>query len=213
MTLIGPLVSTWQIEQAYIATLTVWLDEYLDEVERINGLTVGTSIPRPPSAAIYGGMDFTAYNQTLCPAVITVVKPVGAPERSADGVFQTYEVHVGAVVIDEDEDTSRMFASFYGAAIMGAIGHRGGLGGTLSASTVLTGAPDISLPEPDKRRTHLCVTTFQTVVSPILDPYAGPTSPTPQTSPEYGGTPDAPWNNEPTVTTTGLAVIAEPITS
>jgi hypothetical protein len=216
----GPCISTWNVERAYIGLLGAatgagaagWLEVCLAEVERQNGLDASTVTRQPNIDCTYGGVDFLSYNQNNTPAVIVVVVPQGPPERFAEGIFQTYDVQVGVVVIDGDEDRARMIASFYGAAVMLAVCQHGGLQG-VAIETVMTGAPRVSLPTADQRRIALCVTTFASTVSPIVVPSAGPGTDTPPESPEYGGTPDAPFGQFPTVATTDLTVTGEPLTS
>jgi hypothetical protein len=207
VSIFGRLVSPWDIEVAVLTTLRTWMPSYLGEISRQQA-PLQTRLPAPGSYV--GSPDLEAWAQEDNPCVIVVVNPEGDPERTSDGIFQTYRAQVAVVILDDDPDQARMMASFYGAAVMGAITQRGSLGG-IATGTVLTGAPTLSLPDEDERGIYLCLTTFAVTVCPIVQPSAGPAVPTPPDSPEYGGNPDMPWGDFPTVQTTDLTVTGEPI--
>jgi hypothetical protein len=207
----GPLVGGSTIEAAVLDTLRTWLPTYLWEVERQHNIAKGT-LPHPPTPESYhGGVDFSSWQEDTCPEVIVVCNPTGEPERSGSvGYSQAFEIQIAAVVIDAEEDTSRLVAGYYGEALQGALVQQPALGG-LAEHTVMTSAPHLELQDPDERRLHQVSAAFQTFIAPIVIDQGGPDVPTPSDSPLYGGTPDAPYGDWPTVTTTQAVVTADPI--
>jgi len=76
----------------------------------------------------------------------------------------------------------------------------------------MTSAPSLEFQDPDERLDLQVAATFQTLVTSIVSEQAGPAVPDPPDSPQYGGRPDAPYGNWPTVATTDAEVSADPIT-
>lgn len=220
--LVSPLVSPWDVEQAVLGTLKTWLPSYLAEIEKERGLQP-RSLERPPTPESYHGNtgDMIAWVQDELPAVITVVEAVGEPELSASaGYTQCYQVEVWCVVMGDDgvqqvtqEDSARLQASHYGAATMLLVqqSELQNLPGLQWLKMV--GLPRVECPEPEKRREQAAITTFHVWISSVVDPNSGPVGPTPQESPEYGGEPEAPFKEDPTVSKTGTTVDGVPITS
>jgi hypothetical protein len=210
MTLFETLVGQPTVELATIGVLRAWLPIYLAEVERQHSLTAQT-LTRPPVPESYvGGLDFLGWQEDRCPTVIVVANPVGEPERTASaGYSQAFEVQVSAVVIGDSEDEARALAGHYGTAIQGAIVQQGSLGG-LAQRTVMTAAPRVEFQDPDQRRLAVAAATFHTFVDPIVSEDAGPDTTTPPDSPHYGGSPDAPFTDWPTVQTPHVSVTAQP---
>lgn len=214
MSIFGKLISPPDVEKAVVAHINVWLDTYLYEIERQAGLKK-RSLTRPPTPeSIRGAADFTVYEGDELPMVLVIANPAGEePERdAAAGYTQTYEIQVAAVMFTENEDEARVSAGYYGGAIQGFMVQRGDLGG-IASSTVMVAAPHTSMPDPDERRLMLCTATFHSHITPIVVDDAGPDAPTPSDSSAYGGTPQAPFGNWPTVSTTGLGITAETISS
>lgn len=210
----GPLVATEDVVQAAVSTLTLWMPEYLAEVERKKGLRRKT-IPRPPTSESYhGGVDLEAWIGADAPEVMVVVKPSGEPERSASaGYTQGYTLEVGCLCIgtgstlaERAEDEARIIASYLGAATMLLI-QQPTLGG-LTERLVMTAAPEVSLPDPDRRAIAQVVTGFEVWVSQIIEESAGPVGPNPQESPGYEGQ-EEPFEDAPTVETVDIKVTVE----
>lgn len=217
MSFFGPIVSQWQIEQAFIKTLKTWIPEYLAEIERQNGLK-NKIIPRPPTPeSIHGGTDLESYYQDILPEVVVVVEPLGPPELGGSaGYTGVYQVQVGCLWVgsgselaERPEDEARCVVSHYGAACMGIV-QQPGLGG-LADDLRMEGLPRISLPNTDKREIAQVETTFHVWVSEIILPNEGPVQPNPVESPEYGGEPEAPFSEDPTVEKVTVDINAEQI--
>jgi hypothetical protein len=202
----GPLVSQWNVEQATIATLQVWIPEYLAEIERQNNFQRLT-LPRPPAPeSIHGGIDFDQWYQDTTPEVIVVVEPEGEPERPASaGYTQLYQIQVGVLRVgsgstlaERPEDEARAVACFYGTACELLV-QQPSLNG-LTSDLVMVGLPRLSFPDPNKRAIVQVVTTFHAWVPEVIIDTAGPVQPRPAESPEYPGEPEQPYSDSPTVT-------------
>lgn len=201
---IGHLVGPWQVEQAVISHLRTWLDTYLNETERQVGLRPRAS-KRPDSTWIYGSTDFESYQEDCTPAVIVVCQPAASPPElfGSDGYEQWFETQVGCVITTrQDEDETRMWASIYATAVMGALIQHGAVGG-ISTRTVLTQAPHVTYLDPDKRNeaTGVCVVNIS--VEPIVDEKLGPDAPDPTSDPPPTQA------DRPEVTTTTVTVVGE----
>jgi len=207
-----PLIGAPNVEDAVLNTLRTWLPTYLWEIERQNDLRKG-SLPHPPTPESFdGGHDFLTWIEDQCPKVIAVVNPVGEPERSGSiGYSQAFAVQVGAVLFDDNEADARRLAGHYGTAIQGTILQQGDLGG-FAERTIMVQSPEVSFQDQDMRRLHQVVAVFHVFVTGIVSDSAGPDVPTPTDSPQYGGSPDVPFTDWPTVQTTDATVTAQPIT-
>jgi hypothetical protein len=211
----GPLISSWDVETAAISTLRTWFPTYLAELERQHGLRPKT-IPRPPSPESYhGGEDAESFFQEILPEVVVVANPTGEAERFSESITQCFELQVmclwigtGSELAERAEDEARAVASYLGSATM-LLAQQPSLGG-LAENTILIETPVVSLPNPDARQIAQVVTVFHTFVN-VIDPTAGPLQPLPEESPQYGGEPEAPFEEVPEVKETKVTIIAEKI--
>lgn len=211
--LYGPLISTEDVVEAAVTTLRLWMREYIASVERSHQLQRGT-IPRPPTPESYhGGNDFDSWIAEDAPEIMVVAKPSGEPELSASaGYTQGYELQVGCLCIgkgselaERAEDDARIVCSHLGAASMLLV-QQPTLGG-LTERLRMTGAPDITFPDPERRAVQQVVTTFEVWVSSIIREDAGPVGPTPKESPGFEGI-EEPFQEAPTVETVDITVNA-----
>jgi len=201
----GALVGPWQVEQAVITHLQTWLDTYLNEQERQLGLTPRAS-HRPDPTWIYGATDFESYREDSTPAVIVVCNPADTgPELIASDAYeQWFSVRVGSVIVNrQDEDTTRMMASLYATAVMGALIQQGSVQG-ISNRTVLTQSPTVDYPDPDERLLAIGITGVN-ISAAIGDEKLGPIETDPTSDP-----PTAPAD-PPEVSTVTVTVQGEPL--
>ena len=204
---LGPLISTWQVEQAALSVLREWFSAYLAAAEREAGLPVGT-VKRPPGEEFYyGGLDFQSEVPGALPVVIVVVKPEGKPEPSANFYTQAYSLKVACIVEADTEEEARRNASLMGVAAS-LFSHLGGLRG-LAENTVLAMAPDPEFvsPELSQRRLQRSVVEFTTWIPNLIN-RAGPAAETIKGSPEVV-VPELPPTPRPTVQTTDIIVKGE----
>jgi hypothetical protein len=178
----GSIISRGDVERAVLRLLRTppegstypLLVYYLAERERQAGLPART-LPVPPAPESFRGtLDFTAYVQDLCPMVLAVVQPVGAPERLEGATYgQWYDVQLGAVIVGTDEDSTRALADEYAASIMAAVLQQGSLGG-FAIKTDLSAAPKTEFFDPKQRRLVRSIVGFRTQVAPIVGEWGGP---------------------------------------
>jgi hypothetical protein len=213
--LFGPLVSPEDLIDAAIATLVTWFPTYCAEVERKHQLLPKT-IPRPPVPESYhGGVDLDSWIGQNTPEVMVLVKPSGSREPSASFYTQGYTLTIGclyigtgSVLAERPEDDTRKIASYLGAATMLLI-QQPTLGG-LTERLVMTAAPDVTLPDTEKRAIAQVVTEFEVWVTEIVSETSGPVGPSPQESPGYTG-PEEPFQPAPEAKTVNVDVNAEEI--
>lgn len=201
----GPLVSTWDVEQAVVAVYREWLNSYLAEIERQHDLG-NKALPRPPAdESYYGGLDFETEMQYELPAVIVVVQPEGGPERHEQLYVQAYNIQVGCVIRAPSEDEARQLASFYGAASMLLVQQESLPlpNATLADRTVMSDAPRVEFVDPESRQLMRSVAAFTAWISPIVEPDAGPV--------ELPQDPEAPVAPSPEVTDVEVTVVADSI--
>jgi hypothetical protein len=207
----GPLLSSWNVDQAVLATLRVWWRSYMAEVERQNGVPKGT-IPRPPDTESFRrGLDFEYYEEDDLPAVIVVSKPSGEPEVSDAGYVQRFEVKVGIVCEAEDELTAQLRAAFCGAASQLLV-QQSELEG-FAERTRMIGAPELEMPDDEERWLCRAVTTFYVWVAPVVIAEEGPIEP-PGPGMGPGGEdqePEEPYPPWPEAASTHITVTGEPI--
>lgn len=195
----GSIIAREQIEQAVIATLRTpppttsfpLIQYFLGEFERQRGLTAGT-LPPPPGASSYrGGVDFDVFEQEWAPMIMVVAEPVGTPERAQEGTYGSwFEIRVGALVTEQDEDSARVLADRYGACLATCLLQNGGLGTRtdfstgstvpLASRTVMETAPETTFPNPRMRRLAQSTVTLRSFVDAIAQdtgPISFPASP------------------------------------
>lgn len=179
MTIFGPLVGPITIENALIATLREWANEYAAEIERYEKLPKHT-IGRPPvPEAFRGGLDWLSTKEDWLVEVKVICNPVGEPEWLSERYLQSFQVEVGVAVKSEEgtdpEAIARRNAGLWAAACMGAIMQHEtlGLGAEVLQKTDLTGAPRVEFLDAEQRKFAVGITTYLVHVQ-LLEPKAGP---------------------------------------
>lgn len=116
----GRIVSPGMVERAVVATLNVWMDDCLGELERLEGYAPG-SIERP--RGIVTRSEFERRQEDQVPLLVVINTGVnGKPERRGGGVYRlAWAVGVVAIVSDTDEDATRDLASAYTTAVRVAL--------------------------------------------------------------------------------------------
>ena len=155
MSVIGNIVTAWDVEQAVKATLQTWLDSYLTDCERqSNGRWAIRSIRRPPDLeqSWETVSEYHDIPERRLPAISIESRAMAtAPDIEAEGdVTGRWAINVQAVVKGKNRTLSRDIASMYEAAIRTILQHKGGLGGFADA-TVL-GPSNLALIPPDRDR-------------------------------------------------------------
>lgn len=208
----GQIITRRDVELAVITQLQNWIPAYIAEIERQAGLpSQMLPLPPDPDQSYRGGIDFETWQAAWgSPCLITVVQPMGEPERQySNGTYlQAFEIQVAAIVQQEDEDTARQYADYYGGAVMGALLQHGSLGtfangNPVAVKTVLTGYPVVSFMTPEIRRVIRSITTVHTLVDGVLTEASGPATP-----PANPYSPPGTW---PDVATVDVVIEGEPL--
>jgi hypothetical protein len=183
----GQIISTENVEDAYVSLIELWIDTYLSEVERQNDLTVPT-LARPASYQA----DFDPDNWVLAqlPGVVVVCPGTdGDLERQGNQQYGGwFRVGVAVIVSEQTEPMARTSAQRYQAAINALVTQHPDLQG-FAQQTVLVSF-DVELQAPQETRyVALATTTFKTWVDGIVTASSGPLLPDPD---ETSWNPDAP---------------------
>lgn len=118
--LFGQIITPGQVEQAVAATLKLWMDDYLGEIERVEGYVPGT-IERPLDVITRSQFDHWPEEQVPFLLVMTSGM-AGQPERHAQGSYHaSWLVGVACVVSDVTQEDTRRLALAYAAAVRAAV--------------------------------------------------------------------------------------------
>lgn len=110
-----PIVSSFQVEQAVVATLKEWFATYLAEVQRQHALdTLG--LPAPKSYEVYEEFDVRP-GQILPAVVVTSPGTTGSPEVDGEGKYYVgWRTGVTVVVTARNRTETRRNQRLYAAA-------------------------------------------------------------------------------------------------
>jgi hypothetical protein len=198
--LIGAIISTPDVEDAITSTLSLWIDEYLGEVEDQHDQARGT-ISRPRSYnATY---DFENWPESQLPSVAVVCPgTVGALERAGLGAVNAwFEATLSVIVTGQDEADARRVAGLYQSAIATLLEQQGSLrasSDTPFAQNTLVMSTETRLPDVENRTLAVGSVTVRSMVNGIFDRLAGPVGPPPS----------EPVGQWPTVLTTSVDLVA-----
>lgn len=118
--LFGQIISAKAVERAVVESLNVWLNDYLGELERVEGYDPN-AIERP--LGIITSSDFAKWPEDQIPLVVVINLGLsGKPERHHDGKYSaSWLVGIAAIVSDQDQSATRDLAFTYLTAIRAAI--------------------------------------------------------------------------------------------
>lgn len=199
--LYGRIVSPTAVEHAVVASLQIWLDSAIGELERIDGYPCNT-IERPHG--IVTSSQFEKWPEDQIPVVLVINTGLaGPPARRADGIYDAaWLVGCAPVVSDVDHAGSRDLALTYTAAIrMALLQHaqlKSGLNPTGFAHYVDWRGEDYTdMPFLNTRSLAAGRVIFEVGVESAVNQQAGPRTPPLDPCVDPG-----PWPNvgEPTVT-------------
>ena len=144
----GPIFDGSLLTRAIIATLKLWMETYIREIEYQRGWTIG-EIPLPKTYVERWAFD--SYPDDKMPAVV-VVSPgmTEHPRRDGDGMMNGWWAFgVGVIAAASTEDNSERLAKTYGAAARLILSQKGSLdeswyfNGTDILDETYTDLPDI----------------------------------------------------------------------
>lgn len=175
----GPIVGSYDVEQAALAVLEEWLPTYLARVAEERGVDP-SEIPRPRS--VFQTKEFEGWPEDRLPCV-QVVSPGQAqpPQGDEGGMRAWWQMNIFCVVKGRDRAATRMLRSIYEDAIPWCLMQHQGLGGIAAGLKWLgAGAGDVTIVDQrDERTLQGAVNVFTVEVERILDPIAGPAAPDP----------------------------------
>lgn len=196
MSIVGSIVTAWDVEQAVKATLQTWLDTYLTDCERQSGGRWAIrSIRRPPNPE-QSWEIVSAYHDIpgrILPAISIESGAMATdPDVEAEGdVTGRWAITVQAVVKGKSRGLARDVLSMYEAAIRTIFQQKGSLDG-FADGTVL-GRSNLNLIPPDRDRTLVGCEVPLTVIVPQTNFRGpGPEEPDPTPDPPPISSPDDP---------------------
>lgn len=205
--LYGRVVSPAAVERAVVASLKVWLDGAIGELERVDGWAPG-SIVRPLD--VVTSSQWEKWPEDQIPVVLVINTGLaGRPTKSHDGIYNaTWTVGVSPIVSDVDHDSSRALAAAHAAAIRVALTQHPMLKSSINpdgfAHTIDWAGEDYTdLPFLSSRSLASARVIFDVTVEGVLQTQAGPRTPPADPSVDPGAWPVA----EPATTLTAEPVL------
>lgn len=180
----GPLFVPEDLERAVRDLLVQWLPSYFFEVERQQGIDPN-KLARPKT--FLTSVEADLFPGEELPAIIVVAPgTVGEPERGNGGEYKAwYQVTVACLVQTPAEVSTRALASFYAAAVRGAVLQHGSIGGKVEATDWL-GEEYEGASSSDRNRTRgAAMVHFRMKVGGIVDAFNGPKTPPAEVPPGW----------------------------
>lgn len=180
------IVSRTAVERAMVATLGLWVDDALGEIERVDGWPLN-SIERPKG--IVTASEFIHWEEDQIPVIVVINSGLASqPIQHAGGRYDaTWLMGVAAIVSDVEKDTTRDLAGSYAAAVRMAVLQHSMLKSPLypkglASATDWIGEDDSDIPILASRSLGCTRVIFQVEVEGAVTKRAGPRSPS-----------DTPW--------------------
>lgn len=171
----GQILDGSHVQAAALATLELWLPDYLREVERTHRLPQGI-IPAPRSWGIAGG-DVDDWFTHASPAVL--VRSDGAPDtrRGAEHYNADWQLDIVVAVSASVQNRAAplVLAQRYGGAVRGALLHHPDLGG-FALATVWDEVQIADAMVKGEARA-LVVESFTVTVANVISRFGGPVAP------------------------------------
>ena len=181
MNLFGRILTGEQVEDAVVATLQLWMETYLAEVERQTSRPL-RSLPLPRSYQV--AQEFMKWPEEIIPAVVVVSPGTdGDPVMRGDGRYEaTWTVGVAIVVAAATRNDTHSLAMAYSAAVRAALTQRPSLGG-FAAGTTWGGESYDDLPSEDARSLQAGYQIFNVTVEDVMNARGGPPAAVPAVDP------------------------------
>lgn len=192
--LYGRIITNRQVEKAVGACVELWMNDYLGELERIEGYDPDT-LARP--LGVVTASEFAKWDGEQLPVILILSAGLGGtPLRStSDGGYEaSWTVAVCGIVSDIDEAATRNLAGAYAGAIRGAILqhraltsplHPAGFASFLSWRDESYG----DIPFADTRTLDSCRVIFNVGVENVTTEQAGPREPSGEPAVDPGNWP------------------------
>jgi hypothetical protein len=180
--LYGRIVTPNQVEQAMAACVGEWINDYLGELERIEGYDVGV-LARPKGTIT--ASEFAKWPEDQVPLILVLSSGLGGAPRRArgNGSYEAgWTVAVCAIVSDITEEATRRLAGAYAGAIRAAVMQHKMLTSSLypdGFASFLTWRDEKygDIPFADTRTLDSCRVVFNVGVENVVTEQAGPREP------------------------------------
>lgn len=194
--LYGRIITRNQVEQAMKACVGDWINDYLGELERVEGYDVG-SIVRPRGTIT--ASEFAKWPEDQVPLILILSAGLGGPPKRTrgDGSHEAaWTVAVCGIVSDIDEDATRRLAGVYAGAIRALVTQHKGLKSSLhpdgfADSLAWRDESYGDIPFADSRTLDSCRVVFSVGVEDVVTEQAGPREPSPTPGVDPGPLPVA----------------------
>lgn len=172
----GNILTRKTVEEAVLATVELWIDTYLCEIERNEGITV-RDLPRPRSYA--RANIYNIFPDEQLPAVVIISPGLSkAPIKQAQGKHRTYWNVQVAFQVASTPDAVRDLADYYTAAARAIFLQHQDLGGMADGITWL-GEKYNDAPDPFRRSVASGNVLLEVEVDDAVTAAAGPVGPDP----------------------------------
>ena len=176
----GPLVDSYDVEEAVLRILGERLATHVDAVSHLRGVD--------PAAHVDEGMvirprtlcrrkDFSGFPKLSLP-LIEVTSPGMArePVQGPEGVLTAFwQIDIYSVVAARDYESTRLLRAIWSGAIARCIGQSRTLGGLATTVDILgESTADVDLPDESERTLQATVLVLVVEAPGYMDPLAGP---------------------------------------
>jgi len=183
----GPLVLATDVENAYVATLKLWMPTYLGFVERHIGDEFGT-LPLPGSYTF--SSDFNHFPEEQLPAILISSDKLAHPQPDGTKAYRaTFPMKVGVAVSSQDRTSSERLAKIYAGVIRSIFTDKGSLEDFAVATDWLSEDYGVHVSEASARTFGAAQLEFQTEVRNVSRRFAGPQEPSSTPGVEPGALP------------------------
>lgn len=177
MSVFGPRVGSYDVEQAVITTLTERLPTHVDRCARRKGIDpVATDFPIRTAGPITATKDFRDWPEDRLPHVQVVCPGMSdRPVRDVEGYRAFWEIHVFVVVSARDRAATRRMRSVWEDAVGECLLQHRSLGGIATALDWLgESSADVPIDSDEDRTLQGTVLVCAAEIPDVLDPTAGP---------------------------------------
>ncbi len=207
----GPLVDSYDVEAAVLATLSARLPTHVDAVSHYRGVDPAEHadegfVIRPRT--LCRRKDFSGFPKLRLP-LVEVASPGMArePAQGPNGVLTAFwQVDIYSVVAARDYESTRLLRAIWSGGIARCIGQSRTLGGLATTIDILgESTADVDLPDDSERTLQATVLVLVVEAPGYMDPLAGPAVFIPTEDP------DTPGEYDPAVTVTEVTLELEPM--
>jgi hypothetical protein len=190
----GRILSAAQIEDAVLAVMEAWFPTYLAEMERQEGMRVGTLVP--PDNYINRNSFETLEGEKMPKVVVMAEGLTGTPSTSGMHIYKaTWNVGVGIATAAKTEEVCNRMVKAYGAAVRALVLNKMGTQNIIGVANVnwtQERYPSITIPSPIQLFKAANI-SFAIDVEDVAHKYGGPATPSRAVP--------APWTDVQTVDT------------